>query len=55
MTLDEWLTSDRHTRGWGSSDCQVCKVRWPCDVFRTLAATWSDDPEYRPEWAPTGS
>jgi hypothetical protein len=24
----------------------------PCTTLRAIAATWSDHPDYRPEWAP---
>lgn len=51
QTVEEWM-ADQHSPGWGSSDCQVCRVPWPCDYLRAMAARWADDLEYRPEWAP---
>ena len=50
-TTEEWLLFDAHTPvGRGSMDCRACGERWPCRAIFGLAARWSDDPEYRPEW-----
>jgi hypothetical protein len=42
---------------WCSDDVddrpQLWKEPWPCPDARSLAAVWSDHPDYRPEWAPT--
>ena len=37
--------------------CEQCvgdrsSERWPCEDVRAIAATWSDHPGYRAEWAP---
>jgi Family of unknown function (DUF6221) len=41
---------------WCSEDVddrpQIAKERWPCPDVRSLAAVWSDHPDYRQEWKP---
>jgi hypothetical protein len=44
----------------GQPTCGVCHAGgfdwepewWPCITVRTLAAVYSDHPDYRPEWKP---
>lgn len=40
---------------WCSEDVddrpQIAKERWPCPDIRSLAAIWSDHPDYDPAWA----
>ena len=41
---------------WCSEDVddrpQIAKERWPCPDVLSLAAVWSDHPDYDQEWAP---
>jgi len=41
---------------WCSEDVddrpQLAKERWPCPDVLSLAAVYSDHPDYRPEWRP---
>lgn len=35
---------------WCSEDYRP--YPWPCPDVRSIAAVWSDHPDYRPEWKP---
>ncbi len=43
-----------HSPWEDSGDCSACgdvpQVRYPCETLRSLAAAWSDHPDYDPAW-----
>jgi hypothetical protein len=36
----------------GDGDTWEMATPWPCPQIRALAAIWSDNPDYQPEWKP---
>lgn len=53
-TREPWSYFDDFTRqNVPCSRCAECESDWPCAEIKNLAAVWSDDPGFRPEWALT--